>query len=205
MMKLVAISTLAISTFALATNPGVYIGLNLGYGGMDTPKLTQDTFKSEVRSSASLRGFSGRVNAGYLWSKNSINYGAELGYATYENNQYSAWNAKGRRFNVIYSGYNIDLLGVIQYDFTPNWNILGKAGVAYVSQKTTGGFTRTNDNKNTILPEIALGAGYKFANGVGLNLTASHIFGSQPTALGKDNINKIASVDMITVGISYSF
>ncbi|ALA24729.1 hypothetical protein AVI51_01470 [Piscirickettsia salmonis] len=212
-LKLTAMTALLISTSALATKSGAYIGLNLGYGGMDTAQLTKNSFRNEVSSSASLRGFAGRINAGYLWSQSSLNYGIELGYATYANNQYSALGKNGEKYNFTYKGYNIDLLGIAQYNFSPNWNILAKAGVAYVSQTTSGSneFSHVFANKSKLLPEVALGLGYEFTNGIGLNLTASHIFGNQSTFAGnnnqtiKNNLNKVSPVDMVTVGVNYNF
>ncbi|WP_230675773.1 outer membrane protein [Piscirickettsia salmonis] len=206
-------TTLLISASALAAKPGAYIGLNLGYGGMDTAQLTKNSFRNEASSSASLRGFAGRINAGYLWSQSSLNYGIELGYATYANNQYSALGKNGEKYNFTYKGYNIDLLGIAQYNFNPNWNIFAKVGIAYASQTTSGSseFSHMFANKGRLLPKVALGLGYEFTNGIGLNLTASHIFGNQSTFDGnnnqtiKNNLNKVSPVDMVTVGISYNF
>ncbi|OAJ33076.1 outer membrane protein [Piscirickettsia salmonis] len=212
LIKLTAITALLISASALAAKPGAYIGLNLGYGGMDTPSVNfKNKYPDTYSYSQSSRGFAGRINAGYLWSQDSLNYGIELGYATYANSKYSMTNKDGT-MTLKYSGNSLDLLGVIQYNFTPNWNVFGKAGLAYVTQKTSGSnaFKAVFKNNNKVLPEVALGAGYEFANGIGLNVTASHIFGNQPAIDCKaeeikNDINQVASVDMVTIGISYNF
>ncbi|KLV36953.1 outer membrane protein [Piscirickettsia salmonis] len=165
LIKLTAITALLISASALAAKPGAYIGLNLGYGGMDTPSVNFKNKYPGVHSySHSSRGFAGRINAGYLWNQGSLNYGVELGYATYANSKYSVTNKDDTR-TLKYSGTNIDLLGVIQYNFTPNWNIFAKAGLAYVTQKTSGSnaFKLEFESNNKVLSEVALGAGYEFA------------------------------------------
>ncbi|AKP74113.1 OmpA-like transmembrane domain protein [Piscirickettsia salmonis] len=210
-IKLTAITALLISASTLATKPGAYIGLNLGYGGMDTPNLDLTKINNIANDSHSTRGLAGSINAGYLWNKGALNYGFELGYSTYANNQYTAVSV-GKKYNFTYSGSSLDLLGVVQYNINPNWNIFGKAGLSYVSQKTTGDgiLSLAADSKSKMRPKFALGAGYGFDNGIGLNVMASHTFGTKPQVSNniisiKDDVNKVAPIDMITVGITYNF
>ncbi|MGJ3501412.1 hypothetical protein PsalN5692_01910 [Piscirickettsia salmonis] len=98
---------------------------------MDTPSADfKNKYPNIYNYSHSSRGFAGRINTGYLWNQGSLNYGVELGYATYANSKYSVTNKDDTR-TLKYSGNNIDLLGVIQYNFTPNWNIFAKVSLAY--------------------------------------------------------------------------
>lgn len=53
---------------------GPYIGVNIGSGGMDTPKL-----EINQTSSYELRGLAGGIDAGYLWQTQQLEYGVELG------------------------------------------------------------------------------------------------------------------------------
>ncbi|ODN44058.1 outer membrane protein [Piscirickettsia litoralis] len=210
-----AVATALVSGAAIA-KPGAYVGLNLGLGGMDTPKWDTNKLPANTSDKEERGGLAGRIDAGYLWGQGPFNYGVEMGFASYANNTYKISSGSASE-ELKYSGYNVDLLGVAQYNFTPNWNIFGKAGVAYVHQKTEisvadGGLSATpfSKSENKLLPEVAIGGGYQFANGLGLNLTVSHIFGSKPhawtdTGNTEDNMTSVASVNMLTFGISYNF
>lgn len=183
---------------------GPYVGLNAGWGGMDTAKIT----KTDTQSNKLHHGIAGRVSAGYLFGQDEhFNYGAEVGYTALPQNKYKI---DGKDFK--YDSHNIDLLAVAKYNINSNVDVFGKAGGAYVTQKTSGSYEKgLQESKSKLLPEVAVGAGYDFKNGLGLNVTYSHIFGSKPTVLDtssgvtKANVNKVASVNMVTAGISYTF
>jgi outer membrane immunogenic protein len=209
MKKILVITTAAtiLASGAVIAKPGTYIGANLGIGGIQTKKMDTEGLSNYKFN---INGLAGRVNAGHLFGQNSFNYGIEVGYAMYQSNKYTI----GDTASFIYKGYNIDILGVAQYNFNSNWNIFSKAGVAYVHQKTTTSedkfFNPYTDSKNKFLPEVAIGGGYEFDNGLGLNLTFSHIFGNNPEQFNsvnmtRDNLNKVASVNMLTLGINYKF
>ncbi|BDR35925.1 transporter [Photobacterium damselae subsp. damselae] len=177
---------------------GPYIGVNIGSGGMDTPDL-----KVDQTSSYELRGLAGGIDVGYLWQTQQVEYGVELGFDTYAKNKYRIGDA----FHMDYKGYNLDLLGVAKYNFSSQWNVFGKAGLAYVNQKLTAdglGLGLIGKNKNEIKPKVALGFGYDFTAELGMNAEYSHVFAGDANSLKSDG-TKVASVDMLTLGVQYRF
>jgi opacity protein-like surface antigen len=177
---------------------GPYIGAALGIGGMDTPKLTDDqtsgNYSEKLRS-----GVAGRVYGGYLFG-DSLKYGAEIGASLYPANKYSV-----ESLNLKYSGYNIDALAVLKYNFS-KFNVFGKAGAVYVPQKFTanlGSYDYSQTN-HKILPEVAAGVGYDFTSNLSANLTYSHIFGHKPDFTA-DSVTKVAPVNTLMVGLTYYF
>ncbi|HIF9197685.1 TPA: outer membrane protein [Photobacterium damselae] len=173
---------------------GPYIGVNIGSGGMDTPEL-----EINQTSSYELRGLAGGIDAGYLWQTQQVEYGVELGFDTYAKNKYRIGDA----FHMDYKGYNLDLLGVAKYNFSSQWNVFGKAGLAYVNQKLTVDDFGSK-NKNEIKPKVALGFGYDFTSELGMNAEYSHVFAGDANSLKSDG-TKVASVDMLTLGVQYRF
>lgn len=212
---LIAFSLVALSSFSAAqagndcaggqgAAAGPYIGIALGTGGMDTPELT-DTMKSFGNYSENLRGFAGRGYLGYLFGED-FKYGAELGFSLYPDNKYSAGAANWK-----YSGYNFDLLAILKYNFS-NFNIFGKAGGAFVSQKfdfdNNSRAIFYNTTKNKLLPEIAVGLGYDFKRNFGIDITYSHIFGEKldyNNLRTWDDWSPAVSVNMLTLGLTYHF
>ncbi|WIH24962.1 outer membrane protein [Photobacterium damselae] len=173
---------------------GPYIGVNIGSGGMDTPEL-----EGNQTSSYELRGLAGGIDAGYLWQTQQVEYGVELGFDTYAKNKYRIGDA----FRMDYKGYNLDLLGVAKYNFSSQWNVFGKAGLAYVNQKLTVDDFGSK-NKNEIKPKVALGFGYDFTPELGMNAEYSHVFAADANSLKSDG-TKVASVNMLTLGVQYRF
>ncbi|TLS80400.1 outer membrane protein [Photobacterium damselae] len=173
---------------------GPYIGVNIGSGGMDTPEL-----EGNQTSSYELRGLAGGIDAGYLWQTQQVEYGVELGFDTYAKNKYRIGDA----FHMDYKGYNLDLLGVAKYNFSSQWNVFGKAGLAYVNQKLTVDDFGSK-NKNEIKPKVSLGFGYDFTPELGMNAEFSHVFAADANSLKSDG-TKVASVNMLTLGMQYRF
>lgn len=206
---------------ACGTLPGVYVGVGLGWGGMDTPKLNEADkalgttgWSYKLRKGASARGY-----LGYMWAiqqVQNLQLGAELGYIYYPKNKYSLSTANGTD-SWEYKGYTIDLLGVGKYNFGDSgFNALLKAGGAWVNQKLTvsnpAGIVANNlgDSKSGVKFELAGGLGYDINQNVDVNVIYAHIFGSKPghvsdSNVSKDNMNKIATVSTIMATIAYHF
>ncbi|WP_159084562.1 outer membrane protein [Dongshaea marina] len=175
-----------------------YVGVNIGTGGMLTPNINFLKGNNSHHSAAI------GVNSGYLWGRGKFNYGAELGYYQYPKNHYSE-NGE----SLSYDGHNIDLMGVLKYDLSSSWSVFGKGGVAYVHQETTGN-SSFNESRNKILPKIGLGVGYRLNSRWSIDFAYSYIFGDKPSQFhtedsSKDDYNKVASVNMMTLGVNYSF
>ncbi|MGD9153355.1 MAG: outer membrane beta-barrel protein [Gammaproteobacteria bacterium] len=234
----IALGTVGVSSAAVSaapsnntgiTLPGFYVGVGAGYGGMYTKLSSADKRMGTIYGghSEKTRGFAARGSLGYLWALPQVQnfqLGAELGYNYYPKNKYSIGTAP--RYSWNYKGWNADLLAVGKYNFNnTGFNIIGKAGAAYIRQKTTivdtspmgvevspaaGSYT-----KKAVKPEAAIGVGYDINQNIGINLIYSHIFGSKPKnpttviagsplANAKD-YTKIASVDTILLNVTYHF
>ncbi|WP_159084810.1 outer membrane protein [Dongshaea marina] len=209
MKKLVVVAAVA---SALACGSAMaqltpYVGVNLGWGGMQTNDKPIDGLN---QSSDSIGGVAGGINIGILAGDTPFQYGAEMGYYTYADNTY---NYDSIPLNAQYKGNYFDLLGVGKYSFSSGWNIFGKAGAAYVTQKLNAnadGFNVIDDTQHKILPKVALGVGYDFTSNWSANLQFSQVFGHKAPQF-KGNItnlsdyDKVASVQMLTLGVAYRF
>lgn len=179
-----------------------YIGAQIGFGGMQTPKL--DANDGVIYN---VGGVAGGVYGGYLFNMSKqFKLGAELGYKTYANNTYGDSNTA----EAVYDGSYIDLLANAQYFFNDNFSLIGKAGLASVSQKETlsaVGLVTKSNSVSSVLPEVALGLGYKFNTNLGLNLTYNAVLGQSISEkdMGDLSNEKVVSVNTIMLGLNYSF
>ncbi|ODN42594.1 outer membrane protein [Piscirickettsia litoralis] len=187
---------MAVQAFA---GTGPYVQSQVGYGKLDTGSA------NGLESDSG--GFSGRLSAGYLFGGQRLRYGAELGFARYASSCY-----KSSGSSLKYQGDSADVLGVLSYQIGARWNIFGKAGLAYVDQQTDGNlFPSQTDSNAAVQPKVALGMGYSFTPSIGVNISYSHTFGDTPEGINKnstptkDMLNKVASTDLLSFGLSYRF
>jgi hypothetical protein len=162
-----------------------------------------DTKKNSGLNTSLRSGVSYRASLGYLMGVSNFNYGAELGYTGYPDNTYSNGYNK-----LTYSGHTIDLLGVGKYNFSnteTGFFAVGKAGAAYVSQKTKA--NNFNKTQTAIKPELAVGLGYNMSRKVALDVTMSRIFAGQanPTGNSVNSATQVSSVNTLMAGITYNF
>ncbi|ALA25985.1 hypothetical protein AVI51_07815 [Piscirickettsia salmonis] len=178
---------------------GPYVQSQVGYGKLATG--------SANGLDHHYGGLSGRLSAGYLFGGRQLRYGAELGLASYASSCYQSANT-----SLTYQGASADLLGVLSYQLGARWNVFGKLGLAYIDQQTEGNlFPNQLDSSNALQPKVALGLGYSLTAAIGVNLSYSHTFGDQPEGLAKNAeptpvmLNKVASTDLLSFGLSYRF
>lgn len=232
LISLTSISAIAGQPDALAVTSSFYLAAGLGVGGMNTQN--QDLEKmpaspmwgdSYHRRHESPWGLAWQVNGGYLFKINDrLLLGPELGYTGYHSNSYEAYDSFPSStgvsdYKLKYSGYNLSLLAVAKYYFH-RFNLLGKAGIAYVNQTATAsndyvsaaGLSKSKLTKGAVKPEIAIGLGYDFTPQLGFALTYYHIFGNTPSfkinngaTPGDNGVNKIASVNVALLTIIYKF
>jgi len=178
------------ASFAISSTPGAYIQGSIGETAI---------FELPILSGGTPTTLSGRLAAGYLWGCDNFNYGVEVGGTYYPDAKDSIENLLDYKVD----GYNIDVLGVLKYNFDSGINLFAKAGAAYVNQKLElsvpyVGLASKTDSR--FAPEVAIGVGYQLNDNFDLNLTVNGVFAG---AAGNDNIATTNGSAMI--GVTYRF
>jgi len=178
-------------------------------------------------------GFYGQVEGGY----SQLN-AKDIGNATVDNGDFgfaarvgylfplaSTWSAgvEGGYFNLGKSTYKVDganlmdlkqqgfdLLAVVKKQLNSNFDVFGKAGVAYVDQDAkfpayvaNAGNLNSSYEKTKFLPEIAGGVAYNINQNLAVTGTVNHIFGDKIDI--NSTSNNVASSTSALVGLRYTF
>ncbi len=155
-------------------------------------------------------GTAWRASGGHLWGDNNFNYGIEagLGYFPHATMEEDIFFIKD---TLDYSGYSADLLGVLKYTFNSGFDLFGKAGLAYLNQKSTAKsslnsygmdiYARHSMDGSKIGPELAIGLGYQFTPAWEASLTESTVFISNKISQN----NAVATTNTLLFGLSYHF
>jgi len=119
----------------------------------------------------------GRVAAGYSWDKNdSLKYGLEIGLqAAPDSNCYKYAE------HISLSMVSLDVFGVLDFYFHPNFDLFAKLGIATTREKSSSHYHQyhySDVDYNTSV-EAALGIGYNIYKHLNLNLTYYYDFGNQ--------------------------
>ena len=181
-----------------------------GYGGMDLPS-SSDVFGSRTNS-----GFSGRASVGMNFALTpSFLLGPEVGYAMLPsvkyNNSNSLFGASSK-----WSANYADALAAAQFNITPQFAFLAKAGVAWINQNVevdvsgAGHDVEAGTTNNTkYVPEAVVGLGFKPSNNFMVTLTYSHLFADGTISDSIDNMTgnseKVASIGNVMLGLSFLF
>jgi len=191
-----------VAAFAAAGTPGAYVQGVMG--GNAVFSNNDYSFGNDTAT-----GFSFGAATGYLWGCDAVNYGVELGGLLYPRTTTSNRAIPGTNINSNFSvnGYNVDLLGVLKYNFPSGFNVFAKGGVAYVNQKvslnalgsssTTVSLNKTDD---TFAPEAAIGVGYQLNQNWDVNLTVNTVFAGEYKA---DHV--VARNGNVLLGATYHF
>ena len=209
LLLIVTVGFLSISSAGAASiKRGFYIGAQGGVGGMETPKASK---KTDAYGKDDLQSWIVRGYLGHLWGQGKLKNGVEFGYAQYADNEYENSN-QGGKDTFKYKGHYFDLSYVLKVAVVSGFNIFGKAGVAYTYQATKAtesSYTQYEADKTRWWPKLAAGFGYEFTNGVALDLTYDRSFGRKPARISseasKEDINRVASVSSLMLGVSYHF
>lgn len=207
MKKIIFIALVFITSIASAESER-YVNINIGTGGMETPRPELN----DGPGGYEYRGVLGRLSAGYLIGDDILLVGGEVGYAKYADNK--LWFGTDECDSLTFKGYDVDLLAVAQWRFDSYLNFKAKGGFAYVHQESVAsGLMNSGLEKShgKIFPEIALSTEYAFESGFTINAAYHYVYGDNPdavTGLADQNtagVNKIASVVMLTAGAGYRF
>ncbi len=201
-MKKLAFCLLALTPAFAFAMPGPYATLQAGVNMVNASNSVQN----------STVGFAGGAAAGYLWGNNVFNFGLEADALAYPNSNSSkdvGGFFAGHDVQSSYDGYNLSLLGVIRYAFTPSFDGFIKAGGAYVSQQlsiTVGGNTTTYGEQHTFAPELAGGVGYMVTQNLEANIEWDHVFADDQSITNFNNGDyKAVDNDNVLLGLTYHF
>lgn len=194
---------------------GIYLQAQGGIGGIYTKDYEAN---STPFNQVSLRdGGVYRLSIGYLFTQNPLNYGLELAYAGYPNNNYAfAFPSLPAQGTEEYSGYAVDVLAVLKYTLIKDFYVQAKAGGAYVSQTFNGKASALhtafalNTTNNQIEPELAAGLGYQATKNLDINLSYHYIFAGTADPFADSVINQngliqTSSVGLFMAGIAWHF
>jgi opacity protein-like surface antigen len=185
------------------------IELEGGYGGMELPS-SSDVFGSRTNS-----GFSGRASVGMNFALTpSFLLGPEVGYAMVPSAKYQQSGLLGS-FSSKWSANYADALAAAQFNITPQFAFLAKAGVAWINQNvevsgTAPGIDESGTTNNTkYVPEAVVGLGFKPSTNFMVTLTYSQLFADGTISDSVSNIsgnsNKVASIGNAMLGLSLLF
>jgi OmpA-OmpF porin, OOP family len=213
----VAASVISVSAFASTQLPQqkVDFGANVALAGISGPSMN------------SLNNVSG--NGSEEMKKGSLGYGAFIGYGYqimpqfylgaelgYQDNGHTKYKYKqdsdATSANVKIKSRMATLLATADYFVTPNWDVVGKFGPAYVWQKVDVNGTTTltqnvqSSKTHKVAPYVSLGTGYHFDNSMSVSVAYSHLFGSSNGSLevAKPKIRSVNSIQL-TLGYTLPF
>ena len=203
MKKLIVLIYFCLSCTLIEAAPLNVISLHLLYGGLRTPETGPPGFNTPFLSpthSVGGMGF-GLGLARYFpenWMRlpDHLFFGIEADYLQYADNTYGAIG----KTRETYKSHSLSGLGVLKYDFDNNVVILGKAGVARVSQ------TLESSGRTTPLsqfrPQIQLGAGYSFNKHFQTDILYNYISGTD-IEIGRNT--DIATISSFNLTLSLLF
>lgn len=165
---------------APAWNPGVYLGLQAGYGMTYWDNLPSAHFSVKDED-----GFAGRVYLGYDFHPN---FAIEAGYTMWFNEP---------KINGVKGDYPwaIDLVGKIKAHVVDQFGLYAKAGVDYLYSKQNA-----NTNKDSFNVVYGVGAFYDFTPNISADLSWTRYGGSS-----KFNNDYAPYMDLFALGVQYKF
>jgi OOP family OmpA-OmpF porin len=127
------------------------------------------------------------------------NFGAELGYFHFGKAKAAGGGISGEVTNTAFGG------GVaFMQDLAPNWNFVGRLGLAQVKTKISGtvaGVGSASDSDNNIALYGGLGVGYKIAPNVSLDAA----WDFTKSKYDKNGADFSANINVLSVGLTFSF
>jgi hypothetical protein len=171
----------SIALAAPANETSYYVGVDLGAGGLLNNFNNGVTGGDNANKTAFVYGF----NGGILSPVNSkgFSWGGELGYTQYSevkvNNPDDITAQK-----VPVRGKSVNFLGVLKFEpaMLGGFNVIGKAGMAYMMQSIVGGPSpAAHHDANGFVPMFAVGLGYDIPDmPVAVDVTYQYTVGINP-------------------------
>ncbi|OLQ88349.1 hypothetical protein BIY22_09295 [Vibrio panuliri] len=209
MKKTVLVSLITIFPSLALAEHSTYVGANIGMGGIEEMEFDYGNAFNFSQESGKL---SYGIQSGILFDSSmseKFKYGVEIGYTSYATNKY-----KIDDFSMDYDGYNVSLLGVLKYQLSDSFGVVGKFGGAYTAQEVDLNKV-VKVKESEILPKVALQVAYDVSDNITLTVGFEHIFGDEIDTFKKGSdlsdeslikgSKKIASVSTMNIGVAYNF
>lgn len=194
-MKLVKLSIVAsvaalvLSSSAFAAQTGAFAGVDLGYGA--THYSVNDFSVPGASVSVKKTGLAYGINGGY----NFNNYFGVEAEANRDASVKTTVTLGSETKSLTAKTYDIDVLADGYLPVGDNFDLIGKAGMAYV-RTSIDGLSQTQTNYR---PKLAVGAGYTATDNVYVSATYSRIF-------KQDSDTKyLPNVDVAAISVDYLF
>lgn len=176
----------AMSTTALA-NP--YLSLQAGIAGIGEYDHVFGNFSHT--DDFNDQRTTGRIAAGYLAMLDNSNFsiGVESGLngsLPFKSDNY---------YDVKLKRWSFDILGVVDFYATEKFDIFGKLGAAYVTNKVSSSYFYDSYTHRETVPKMGLGIGYDVTPCINMNLTLMHEFSEDGT---------IPSMTAALVGVKFN-
>lgn len=216
-MKRVCLAATMTATLLLATSAnagqmpvsnGLSIDINGGYAKIQTPNDNMPNVSGSSNKTVS-PVYGGEI--GWQWSVlPHVWLGIEAGY---NNDGQSSYEGTAGSTSSTAKVKQKDIDGMFSAGFVVDggFNIFGKAGLAYVTQKTSGvnatsssNFDKGNNSRSQGRTKFEMGLGYMFIQNLNITLTYGHIFGKDNTNFPIHN-GQIISNNTGRLGVSYTF
>jgi opacity protein-like surface antigen len=204
----VAASVISVAAFASDSanqlpQQKVDFGINAAYAWLNAPSSESlNTGKKHVGHI----GYGASVGYGYQVIPN-LYLGADLGYQDNGRTKYNDSTASGANNNVKVKSKMVTLLASADYFVTPNWDVVGKVGPAYVWQTvsyTNSTPSSVSNKTHKVAPYVSLGTGYHFDNSMSVSIAYDHLFGASKSSSITVAKPKIRSVNAIQLTVGYT-
>ena len=196
-----AVASVAVSSasFADVNRTGFYVGAQGGVSRANDGDYIKNYTEKFDSYEWKQGGFGWRALAGYQIN----NYFAiEGGYTGFAKNTY-----RTPLYDIDHKTSAWDLVGkAILPISNSNFDVYAKAGAAYQKTQYDGVVLTVNpdfDSNSEIRPIAGIGAGYHFANGLGMGISWTRVFGRGTTTNPNDPAQPKS--DLIALGLSYTF
>jgi opacity protein-like surface antigen len=198
----------------ITAESGVYVNGQVGWSFPDAPNISDSDFTgySNYSYSETPQNFVAGATIGYDYAiTQNWMAGVELGYLYMGQNQYSA-TADGVSSNLTLKNWGIQLMATGTYVMPSGWNVFAKVGGVYESTEanvsgTIPGLTISgSETSASVIPAVAVGAGYLFTQNLNLAFQYEHTFGdnyddNNTTGMPSDPMTQ----NIITLGLTYKF
>ena len=203
MKKVIILICLCLSSQLIATPALNVISINILYGGLKTPnRNTPSVDRPELNPTHKVGGFSFGLGLARYFPENwmrlpdNLFFGLEADYSNYADNTYGFNN----EIRNTYKTNSLSALGILKYVFDNHFFLLGKAGVARVTQTLESYGSKTPLSK--FRPQIQLGGGYRFNKHFEANAAYNYISGSD---IKIGNNKDIGTISNLNLGLSLLF